>query len=285
MFTIYPNGGLCNRLFALNSAIRLSEAIGHPLRAVWISRGDFGCRFDDLFDAPVEVGKWHYFSHLGEDLSSRIEELIGRYLRWPPLRPKMFPTEVGHLADAGFDFESLGRQRRIDICATGLFYKGGGGFYPFKPRAHLQSQVDAVAAKFGPKTIGLHLRRTDHVQAIENSPTERFELEITRVLETEPDTTFFVASDAREEIERLSKRFPGKVIANPPATLDRDSLAGMEGAVIDLFSLARTQRILGSSGSTFSEAAGLLGGIDVNYMKAARSGEAVPTNALAAMDI
>lgn len=271
MFTIYPNGGLCNRLFALHSAIRLSEDIRQPLRAVWIARNDFGCRFEDLFDLPPEIRAWHNFTHLGSRLSSQIEEVVGRYLRWPPLQPAMFPTEVGHLADSGFDFRSLARQRHNDICSTGLFYPGNAGFYAFRPRAHLLTQIDAVASRFGRNTIGLHLRRTDHVEAIEVSPTERFELEIEQVLGEDADATFFVATDAREEIERLSQRFPGKIMANPPSSLDRSTLAGMEGAVIDLYSLARTRRILGSSGSTFSKAAGLLGGIDVSYMVASPS--------------
>lgn len=271
MFTIYPNGGLCNRLFALHSAIRLSADIGQPLRAVWITRSDFGCKFEDLFEVPPEVDEWRTFSHLRTGRGAQIKEAFDRYLRWPPLQPTMFPTEIKRLSEADFDFRSLGNKRHSDISSFGLFYRGNAGFYSFQPRAHLRSQIDAVTSQFGPNTVGLHLRRTDHVEAIERSPTERFEAEAQRVVDADPSATFFVASDDMGEVDRLAVRFPGKVLTNRPPSFDRSSLSGMEGAVVDLFCLSRTKRILGSSGSTFSEAAGLLGNIPVSYMVADRA--------------
>ncbi len=217
---------------------------------------------------PPEVDEWRTFSHTRATRAAQIKEVFDRYLRWPPLQPTMFPTEINRLSEAQFDFRSLGNRRHNDISSFGLFYRGSAGFYSFQPCAHLREQIDSVASQFGPNTVGLHLRRADHAEAIERSRTERFEAEAQSIVDADPDATLFVASDNSGEVDRLAERFPGKVLTNRPPSFDRSSLSGMEGAVVDLFCLSRTKRVLGSSGSTFSEAAGLLGGIPVSYMVA-----------------
>lgn len=46
---------------------------------------------------------------------------------------------------------------------------------------------------------------------------------------------------------------------------DRNSLEGMKFAVLDLFCLSKTNKIIGSVGSSYSQIAAEIGGIEVEY--------------------
>ena len=48
---------------------------------------------------------------------------------------------------------------------------------------------------------------------------------------------------------------------------DRNSLEGMKFAVVDLFCLSKTKKIIGSVGSSYSQIAAEIGGIEVEYAK------------------
>ena len=66
--------------------------------------------------------------------------------------------------------------------------------------------------------------------------------------------------------KELQDKFPGRVITLMDDT-SRDSLEGMKFAVVDLFCLSKTKKILGSVASSYSQIAAEIGGIKVEYAK------------------
>ena len=44
----------------------------------------------------------------------------------------------------------------------------------FHPQVDIQKRIDEVTSKFTTKTIGVHIRRTDHAKAIAQSPLSKF---------------------------------------------------------------------------------------------------------------
>lgn len=56
-----------------------------------------------------------------------------------------------------------------------------------------------------------------------------------------------------------------RILTNTPP-LNRDSLEGMIGAVVDLWSLSRTKKIWGSYYSSYSEMAAILGNINLEII-------------------
>lgn len=66
--------------------------------------------------------------------------------------------------------------------------------------------------------------------------------------------------------ESLKSKYPNRIITLMDDT-DRNSLEGMKFAVLDLFCLSKTKKILGSVGSSYSQIAAEIGGIEVNYAK------------------
>lgn len=100
--------------------------------------------------------------------------------------------------------------------------------------------------------IGLHIRRTDNVAAIANSPITHFYKVIEKELADNPSTRFYVASDDRSVKEDLKRRYGNETIISPEFCLKRYSLQGMKDAVVDLYCLGRTSKIYGSAASTYS---------------------------------
>ena len=266
MLTIFPKGGLCNRLLALHSAIALAADVEQPLRVVWTIGPDLGCPFERLFERPLEIAELITIRRLHETLGDRAREIVKRYLRWPPMHPTLFPSQVTAKTEQGYDFRELGLRRNSVIAAYNFFYPGTRGFYPFTPVEDVRRSVAEVTGRFG-NTIGVHIRRGDHTTAIASSSTEAFERRMREIVRIDPDTSFFVASDDRREVENMKMAFPGKIIDSGAPSFARDEAEGIKAAVVDLYALAGTRRILGSVQSTFSQGAGLIGGIEVENIK------------------
>ena len=75
----------------------------------------------------------------------------------------------------------------------------------------------------------------------------------------DPATTFFVATDSRDEEQAMRQVFGDRVMARPKE-LSRSRPAGIRDALVDLLCLAQTSLVIGSCWSAFSEAAAELGG-------------------------
>lgn len=265
MLTIMPEGGLCNRLFALHSAIRLSADFGQPLRVFWRINANFGCRLEDVFEVPREVSRVFSSDRLHRGKRARLVESLVRLAQWPPFLGAIQPRAIEAMLAEGFDFRSLARQRHLSIRTWSLFYPGDAGLYRFRPVPHLAERIARVTEGFA-ATVGVHIRRTDHKPAIAHSPTGLFVARMRALVEEDPSTTFFLATDAPDEAAQLEAAFPGRILRATPQSLARDAREGIEGAVIDLYALAATRRVLGSFASTFSRAAGMLGEIPVEIM-------------------
>lgn len=271
MFTIMPVGGLCNRLYSLHSAIRLSADLGQPLRVFWRINRELGCRLEEVIEVPREVGRVLSVDRLQR--RQRLAETWMRATQWPPIGGALQPRQIEAMIAEGFDFRELGRRRHVSIRTWSLFYPGSDGFYPFRPVPRLADRIAALTEGFS-VTVGVHIRRTDHKPSIAHSPTALFLARMRQLVEQNPATTFFVATDAPDELALLEAALPGRILSAASQSRSRDSRDGIEGAVVDLYALAATQRVLGSFASTFSETAGKLGGIPLEVM-VDRSPEAI----------
>jgi hypothetical protein len=265
MFTIMPAGGLCNRLYALHSAIRLSADLGQRLRVFWRFGPEFACRLEEVIEVPPEVERVFSSDRLHRSKRKRLAETWMRATHWPPILGALQPSQIEAMIAEGFDFRSLGRHRHVSIRCWSMFYPGDGAFYPFRPAPHLAERVAVLTDGFS-NTVGVHIRRTDHKPSIAHSPTGLFLARMRQLVEEDPATSFFVATDAPDELARLEMAFPGRIRHAAPQSLARNAREGIEGAVVDLYALAATRLVLGSFASTFSQAAGKLGGIPVEVM-------------------
>ena len=265
-----PMGGLANRMRAIDASLALCRRFDRPLEIVWIRDArQINARFSDLFDPPERPG-----------VSLREAALLDRLRFAPPVwrRNAKLPLI--------WQFLRFGSRRRLSV-ARGLALQREGAIPPpfalrdrtvflpawwqivpteeryafFRPVASLRAEIDTLAGSLpsGP-AVGVHVRRGDHAQSIRRSPIEAFEARMDALLATESAASFFLATDDPGVRARLARRY-GSLLRFREGSSDRSSLAGMRGAVVDLWTLSRCSRVLASSGSTFAPTAAALGGI------------------------
>lgn len=100
-------------------------------------------------------------------------------------------------------------------------------------------------------TVGVHIRRTDNIAAIKNSPIENFMTLMDQEIENNANTNFYLATDSEETKNLFIKKYGDKIIPTHP-TLNRNTTEGIKDAIVELFCLGHTHKIIGSKNSTYS---------------------------------
>ncbi len=88
-----------------------------------------------------------------------------------------------------------------------------------------------------------------------------------KALEARPDTIFFLSTDDPREEDLLTAAFPGKIVTSPKTGVRRDTVEGVQAALLDWLALARTNLILRSPGTSFSREAALASGVPRETIK------------------
>lgn len=133
-------------------------------------------------------------------------------------------------------------------------------FKSFTPTPELLKRIDKATSYFTSDTVGVHIRRTDNIFAIKESPTELFVQKMEKEIETNSKTLFYLASGSLEEKNTLVDIFGNRIITNW-ALASRDTSKGIKDALVELYILSRTKKIFGSYYSTFGEVAAAVGKI------------------------
>lgn len=132
----------------------------------------------------------------------------------------------------------------------------------FRPKGDIQERIHKITAEWNGHVVGLHVRQTDNRLAIQNSPIERYDQIIEDEIKRDSQIRFYLATDSEEVKHDLKNRYGSRIITIP-LCLKRSSLQGMKDAVVDLYCLASTSKIYGSSASTYSLLAGKIYGTPV----------------------
>lgn len=257
MLTIEPTGGLCNRMRALDAAIALSKDLGQSLEVKWVRNKGLNARFSDLFqpitELPVQVvetktsaitrSKWYKKRE-----AAKYDIMIDH-------------DECKRLSKAGFDFTELGKYQRPFISGFLPFYENPDRFSAFVPVESIEALISEETKRFSERVVGVHVRRSDHEDAIRQSPLEAFIDAMEKEIESDPATRFYLASDDSGVKQEMKARFGERLMTNEQQA-SRSDLQGICGAVVELFALSRTHKLIGSFRSSFSRTAAHLGKIE-----------------------
>lgn len=140
-------------------------------------------------------------------------------------------------------------------------------YYLFKPVRSIQRRIDELVAFFTKNIIGIHIRRTDNKKAKEISKIELFISAMTKTLIENPLTEFYLSTDDLSVENLIKNEFGHLVHTLKNKDLDRSSNKGIEDAVVDLYCLSKTNRILGSYWSSFSGVAAWINGIPLEIIQ------------------
>ena len=257
---VIPYAGLCNRMRAIASAITIAKRMKAETMVYWNYTWDCSAHFSDLFeDISVEGVK------LIENSSFMHKVRMRKYLKLPYLMQKMCYDQVIYDFDRNKkgDIYSLLHFKRsllLHSCYIMCDYDDLGSI--FHPSAAVCRELDKVTSSFSKNTIGVHVRGTDHTLAKSHSTVENFMRLMENALDADEKVNFYLATDEQDVKEMMCQRFGDRIITHQ-TTLNRNSLEGMIGGVVDLFALSRTSRVIGSCGSSYSEVAAELGHIEL----------------------
>ncbi len=264
---VCPAGGLANRMRAIAAGIALGRDTSLPVEIIWARDRGLNAPYALLFCPellPVPLAE---------------PSAAAYHLRYEPARkrnlylPRFFGPRfaIAHYDEPGFEERYVGNaallRSEVEAADGDVYFFSGLDFYPFsdddyrrlfKPSPAVAGRLTELAEACPGCTIGLHIRRTDNVNAIAASPLALFTGAIEAELATDAAARFFVASDDEATKNELAARFPGKVFFNT-APARRDTPGGIIDAMAELLMLSRMKRIYGSFFSTFSDAAARLG--------------------------
>ena len=270
--TFVPAGGLANRMRAMAAAYTLSGRAGLEMQAVWFRDWALNAPFHALFRPIAEEGLTLREATLCDHL------LLGRprprNLRIPRLfqrvmfRSALYEHQITPLCNRHFDFEAWARGGDVYLASYTDFlpYDHRLLCRLFVPLPLVERDIAAFTRQFTPHTIGVHIRRTDNAASIDQSPTPLFIGAIDREVRADSRTTIFLATDSEAVKQELRSRYGRRLLA-AGGEAGRDSIQGIRGGIVDMYTLSRTDKIYGSFQSSFSQLASQIGGVPLEVLR------------------
>lgn len=236
---------------------QISRNLDQKFTLIWEMSYELNCSFLKLFK-PVDLFslKEYYISKYPKKFRSLVYKSLKQVgLNFPlGYRKYIFNSDIEKAKKNNYVMELFAHDYPIFVCTVNQFYEAPDSFSYFTPIDEVNDSVENVKKGFLANTIGIHIRRTDNVISIKSSPREAFVAKMKEAVDENNDTRFFLATDSPEEENFLSTEFPGRIISYPKE-LNRNSEKGIQDALVDLYCLANTKKIIGSYYSSFSEVA------------------------------
>lgn len=260
--TLLPFGGLGNRMRVMNSGFYLNKKLGYDCRLLWFEKWELNCPIDELFSS---VG----FSYKAvPDWKKKLLQPILKHI-FILKYPKLYKWALSFFYDKVYfdnDWEGSSPANLLNeikshkhiLFATCYSFYDFPDFNNFKLTDGLQTRVKTVTSSFNENVIGVHIRRTDHIELIRAFPLENFITAIKKQISASPSLRFFLATDDHEVKRLLQHEFESQIITQE-ISLNRDSDEGIKGAIVDIYCLAATRKILCSTKSSFATTAALIG--------------------------
>lgn len=255
--TLVPIGGLANRIYTICAAISYCHTYNIELKIFWFKDKGMGATFSSLFefvnqDNQIQLidANWQHYIYD----RPRKKTLWIPYLFQKLIFNRRFYEKDIYAGSILKDLtEACMQEKNIYLVHCHPFYPPKHFLY-FIPKPEIQKMINERAS-FSPKnTIGIHIRRTDNIISIQQSPLKLFIKKIEEEIKNNPDIQFYLASDSLEEKEKLKNLFGNRIITmDQPAR--RNTTEGIKEVIVELYTLSRTQKIYGSMNSSFSSLA------------------------------
>jgi len=249
--------GMCNRLRAVSSGLRLAQFLGRDYECIWDPQANCNFNYQDQFEPPFPVFKsGHWWRNLvtkaNHGLTIKSQGLL--------FKGTQFTSRIvkGNVIPGGED---------VTLIEAGnwFFHPDDNFFSSFEqqralyrlhtPKPFVIADINAIHldAAAGQRLIGVHIRGTDNTHCREHSPPEVFLPVVDKKLEG--GGRILLATDDVRAADMFKKRYGKKLTIASPPPVERHTTAGMKGAIKDLYVLARCDAIIGTCGSTYSHAA------------------------------
>jgi len=270
---IEPHGGLANRMRVIASGLWLAGILNKKIKLIWNLDNGLNCSFTELFEnieniECIEKNITYKFIRSVENKPN--------YLKWIILILNILSARkyilfedslVKRIRKGEQDIIALASKNKTLYFRTcEEFGSNTDALRLLIPTKEIQRKINTICKQFNHKTIGIHIRRTDHILAKEMSPTELFIKRIYDDLNADPHINYFLASDDKQTVNLFKEHFGDKIV-----TLDkeysRNTIQGVKDALTDMFCLANTTEIYGSYWSSFSYISARIAGIKCETLR------------------
>lgn len=273
--------GLGNRLRALASAMSFAHTTDRELVLIWETDSHIAANFSDLFTDDLIVitdfkPKWPFQGYdqwdkswLSFDFFNYMEmegngATKGQHIADRPDKHLYFKS--AYIMEADSQLTNWEKDNQMLKSLT-----------PVPEVSHMVAEQDGNGLR---DMIGVHIRDRTLDRDIKNvnfdseygdaasremeywrekSSYKTFIDEMRRLIERDPSSKFYVATDTMDVVPKLEAEFPGKVFATRRDCDGRDGRCA-RFALVDVLCLAKTKELLGSNWSSFTEAASRFGG-------------------------
>ncbi len=254
MLYVEPYGGLCNRMRCISSAYRYAKDNDCKLAIIWCELNELNCDFNSLFSFKDNIGI--QVINIPYADARYFRRIIYRIVKWIL---KLLSKDV--YDDLGIDNVPKDLNRAY-VRSCGYWYPSNKPYEMFIPRPIIKDRVGSFVGKYE-NLIGVHIRRTDNIVSINDSPTDIFYPLIDKAISSYENSTIYVATDDEKEIDKIIKHYgPEKVAYLPEIERKRDKKAGIIDAAVELYILANCKVIIGSYYSSFTDTASEINGIN-----------------------
>lgn len=251
---IVPMGGLCNRLRLVLSIVEISSRWPNLRFEIdWSKHPECYAWFEELFEPlhlpAITIHHQRWWTALHRRRNGWWPGLVRLAMGYTFQRGEYLPKDETALSKV------LSRHHRLYIASGfSLCDYSAASIAHLRPVPALQERINEIVSRFAPHTIGIHIRRTDNTVSQQHSRLQDFHAAIQREIAQDEQVRFFLCTDDAAVKAEFCQKY-GHRILTQTSPVARDTLAGMQDAVVDLWCLAHTQKILGSYWSSFTDMA------------------------------
>lgn len=267
---IEPIGGLCNRMRVIASAYAFMKPRNGKIIVKWVANDELNCSSKALFSLPSGISVLELSDTTP---GSRLWMKAAYYWLRLGYRNRMDDDSVRAAKEQGDIL--LEDKTYYETCEAFQKDLRGIDFRIFTPNPVLleqaKSKIHRISEAGKHRVIGVHIRRTDNRVSIQDSPTELFCRILDAHLHKDPAVRFYIATDDPSLRLFFAEKYNTQkevVFFNDSDALRRDTAEGIKAAYVELLTLSLTERIYGSSGSSYSETAAALKNIPLEIVTA-----------------
>ncbi|TKT87651.1 hypothetical protein [Dyadobacter frigoris] len=260
--TILPQGGLGNRMRVLESAIYFCHQFNYKLKVIWINNDDLGCNLEDIFESigidyskPKTLFEYNFYKYFCR--YKLLKYLPSLYSTFGLLLYDKVLLDLNIKSFNGdIDIKIVKDKHNLFISTCYPFFQFPN-YNNFLLKKSLSEDLSLLKKNLGESYFGIHFRGTDNSKALKNSPLEKYITAIEKILESDSNSIFFLATD-EEKVKKKMKLIFGEKIQMFSSSLNRNTKEGIHDAVLELYCLANAHTIICSPFSSFSDTAQLI---------------------------
>lgn len=251
--------GLANKLRVIESVVSLAKDLDSPVEIIWVPDWQMVAHYRDLFEPSelfsiTEHNKFKYSrsSFSLNKYKKPLSKLINHYYG---IDVAFNEADIaGQVRPGHWNIRSMseGKTTYIDTCHN--FYPYHYNFSWVRPVPVIADRIRNFEEKIKQRNcIGLHIRRTDNISSVENSPDHLFENAIREEIRRDSYSVFFLATDDYKTQSHFIDLFGAERILIHPKKFGRDSVDAIRDAVVDWILLTKCSKLYCSYYSSFSE--------------------------------